>query len=67
MLLANHLPPFVEKVNEIKSKGVDGIYFLSAYDPFVLSAWGKSANVKDEAITFISDGNAEWSMFIIIF
>ncbi|TIA86633.1 hypothetical protein E3P99_03640 [Wallemia hederae] len=58
---ANHLPPFVEKAQQIHGKGVDVIAFLSSNDPFVLSAWAKSAGVKDDSIIFISDGNAEWS------
>ncbi|EOR02858.1 Putative peroxiredoxin [Wallemia ichthyophaga EXF-994] len=58
---ANHLPPFVAKASEIHDKGADVIAFLSSNDPFVLSAWAKSAGVKDNSIIFISDGNAEWS------
>ena len=54
-------PPFVEKAQQIHGKGVDVIAFLSSNDPFVLSAWAKSAGVKDDSIIFISDGNAEWS------
>ncbi|TIB87451.1 peroxiredoxin [Wallemia mellicola] len=55
-----HLPPFIEKAQEIHDKGVDVIAFLSANDPFVLSAWGKSHN-SDGSIIFISDTYAEFS------
>ncbi|KAF5093758.1 hypothetical protein DV451_005149 [Geotrichum candidum] len=57
---ANHIPPFIQKVNEIKAKGVDDIIILSANDPFVQAAWGKALGGADKLI-FASDGNAAFS------
>lgn len=37
-----HLPGFIEKADEIKSKGVDSIACISVNDAFVMDAWGKS-------------------------
>ncbi len=36
-----HLPGFIEKADEIKSKGVDSIACVSVNDAFVMDAWGK--------------------------
>ncbi|KAJ2974777.1 hypothetical protein NUW54_g11843 [Trametes sanguinea] len=38
---ANHAPPYLAKVDELKSKGIDVIAVLSANDPFVLSGWSR--------------------------
>lgn len=54
---ADHIPPFVQKIGELKSKGVDEVVVISANDAFVLNAWGKALGVKDEII-FASDPNA---------
>ncbi|EAU86553.2 thioredoxin-dependent peroxidase [Coprinopsis cinerea okayama7 len=56
----NHLPPFLQKYDEFKKKGVDVIAVLAANDPFVMSGWGRFEGLKDKILT-ISDTNAEWS------
>jgi len=38
----SHLPGYVEKFDEIKSKGVDLVVCISVNDPFVMEAWGES-------------------------
>ncbi|CDK27722.1 unnamed protein product [Kuraishia capsulata CBS 1993] len=57
---ANHIPPFVEKIGELKAKGVDDVVILSANDAFVQAAWGKALGAKDELI-FASDPLASLS------
>ena len=47
---AKHLPGYVKAYEEYKIKGVDDIICISANDPFVMDAWGKSQNVKDKII-----------------
>ena len=51
-----HLPGFVEKADEIKSKGVDKIVCVSVNDAFVMDAWGKVHNA-DGKVEMMADGN----------
>ena len=55
-----HLPGFIEKVDEFKSKGVDTIACTSVNDPFVMDAWGKSAGT-DGKIMLLADGSADFA------
>ncbi|QIL02640.1 peroxiredoxin [Sphingomonas sinipercae] len=56
---ARHLPSYVEKAGELKSKGVDEIACISVNDPFVMSAWGERDGSAD--ITMLADGNGEFA------
>ena len=56
---AQHLPGFIEKAAEIKSKGVDTIACLSVNDVFVMDAWQKANSADD--IQMLADGNAEYT------
>lgn len=47
---ARHLPGYIQKLPEIKSKGVDIVAVIAYNDAFVLSAWGKANNVKGDDI-----------------
>ncbi|KAJ2503387.1 peroxiredoxin type-2 [Coemansia sp. RSA 1972] len=53
-----HLPAYVTKFNELKSKGVDMVVCVSGNDFFVMSAWGKSENVKNNII-MAGDANGD--------
>lgn len=55
-----HLPGYVEKADEIKSKGVDAIYCLSVNDPFVMSEWGQQHKVEGK-VAMLADGNCEFT------
>jgi glutaredoxin/glutathione-dependent peroxiredoxin len=55
----NHLPGYVQKMDEIKAKGVDAILVTSVNDVFVMDAWSKSAGA--DGIEFISDGNGDFT------
>jgi glutaredoxin/glutathione-dependent peroxiredoxin len=57
---AQHLPGFVERADEILSKGVDRIVCMAVNDVFVMDAWGKSARVGDKII-MAADGNADFT------
>ncbi|ESO83571.1 hypothetical protein LOTGIDRAFT_169267 [Lottia gigantea] len=56
----DHLPGFVNKVDELKAKGVDRVACISVNDPFVMAAWGKSANA-DGKVRMLADTCAEFS------
>ncbi|KAI0954238.1 hypothetical protein AcV7_007523 [Taiwanofungus camphoratus] len=56
----NHLPPYIEKYEEFKAKGVDTIAVVAANDAFVMSGWARLMGLKDKIIA-LSDGDAAWS------
>ncbi len=60
---ARHLPGYVDKADELKAKGVDGIVCTSVNDVFVMGAWGKSASAT-EAVRFLADGNGAFAKAI---
>lgn len=56
---ARHLPGFVEKIDELKAKGVDEVACTAVNDAFVMGAWAKSAGA-DGKVTMLSDGNGDF-------
>ena len=56
---ARHLPSFVDKAGDLKSKGVDEIACVSVNDPFVMAAWNKSDGSSE--ITMLADGNGAFA------
>ncbi|KAF7369340.1 Peroxiredoxin [Mycena venus] len=56
----NHLPPFLEKYDEFKAKGVDVIAVIAANDLFVMSGWARFEGCKDKIVA-LSDPGAKWS------
>lgn len=57
---AKHVPGFLDKFDQLKSKGVDQIVCLSVNDAFVMGAWGKDQKVGDK-IVMAADPNAEFT------
>jgi glutaredoxin/glutathione-dependent peroxiredoxin len=57
---AKHLPGFVEKAAELRSKGVDAVACLSVNDAFVMNAWGKQQNA-DGKVQMLADGNGDFT------
>ncbi|MCA9580193.1 MAG: glutathione peroxidase [Myxococcales bacterium] len=55
-----HLPGFVARAEEIRSKGVSDIVCLAVNDPFVMRAWGKEHGA-DGKVTMLPDGNGEFT------
>lgn len=55
-----HLPGYVAKADEIKSKGIDDIVCMSVNDPFVMKAWGEAKGVAGK-VTLLPDGNGEFT------
>lgn len=58
---AKHLPGFISNLSALKSKGVDVVACLAFNDAWVMSAWGKANNIKNDDILFLSDTGAEFS------
>lgn len=56
---ARHLPGYVEKAQDLKSKGVDEIACTAVNDAFVMGAWNQNAGSGD--ITMLADGNGEFA------
>lgn len=57
---AKHLPGFVQRAAEIKSKGVDTIACMAVNDVFVMNAWGKHSGVGDDVV-MLADGNGDYA------
>ncbi|KAE9445965.1 hypothetical protein RHMOL_Rhmol08G0299100 [Rhododendron molle] len=55
-----HVPGFIEKAEELKSKGVDEILCLSVNDPFVMKAWAKTYP-ENKHVKFLADGSATYT------
>ncbi len=56
----NHLPGFVDKADDIYSKGVDTIACMAVNDVFVMDAWGKDRGVGDKVV-MLADGNGDYA------
>ncbi|KAJ6360579.1 hypothetical protein OIU77_004574 [Salix suchowensis] len=59
-----HLPGFVEKSAELKSKGVDTIACISVNDAFVMRAWKENLGIGDDGVLLLSDGNGDFTKAI---
>jgi len=49
-----HLPGFVANADQIKAKGIQNIFCISANDPYVMNAWGEINNTGNK-IKMLSD------------
>jgi len=49
-----HLPSFLEFAEKLKEKHIRKVFCISINDPFVMEAWGKNYNLKDE-LTLLAD------------
>jgi peroxiredoxin len=56
---AKHLPSYVDKAEELKSKGIDEIACISVNDPFVMAAWGKADG--SDSVIMLADGNGAFA------
>ncbi|MEQ8824742.1 MAG: peroxiredoxin [Filomicrobium sp.] len=55
-----HLPGFLERMDEIKSKGVDAVCCTSVNDLFVLTQWAKDTGAEGK-VEFLADGAGEFA------
>ncbi len=59
----NHLPGYLEHLDTIKSRGVDGVAVVSVNDVWVMEAWSKATQGAGK-IQFLSDGSAGFAKAI---
>lgn len=57
---AQHLPGFIQKADEFKSKGVDKIICMSVNDAFVMQAWAENQGAGDK-VAMLADGNGDFA------
>ena len=60
----NHLPGYIQKLDQLKAKGVDVVAVVAYNDPFVMSAWSKANGVKNDDILFMTDAETKFSQSI---
>ena len=55
-----HMPGFVERFDELRSKGFDAVACTSVNDIFVLANWAKDSDA-DGKILMLADGSADFA------
>jgi peroxiredoxin len=55
-----HLPGYVDKSSDLKTKGVDTIACVSVNDAFVMGAWGKDQSTGDK-VMMLADGSGDFT------
>ena len=58
-----HLPSFLGSTEELKRKNISKVFCISINDPFVMEAWGKSYNLKDQLI-LLADAKGDFTKSI---
>ena len=49
-----HLPGYIEKLGQLKAKGVDVVAVIAGNDAWVMNAWGKANKVtSDDIVRFL--------------
>ena len=55
-----HLPSFLASTEKLKEKNIRKVYCISIIYPFVLEAWGRNKNLKDE-LTLLADVKGDFT------
>jgi len=55
-----HLPGYVDKAANLKSKGVDEIACVAVNDAFVMAAWGKEQKTEGK-VRMLADGSGDFA------
>jgi len=58
-----HLPSFLGATEELKKKNISKVFCISINDPFVMEAWGKSYNLKNQ-LTLLADVKGDFTKSI---
>ena len=56
----DHMPGFVDRVGEIKAKGIDAVVCTAVNDIFVLTNWAKDSGA-DGKIEMLADGSGDFA------
>ncbi len=57
---ARHLPGFIEKIDQLKEKGVEEVACTAVNDAFVMQAWADQAGASGK-VTMLADGNGDFA------
>lgn len=57
---AKHVPSYLAKYDQLKSKGIDEIWCMSVNDAFVMGAWGRDQKSGGK-IRMMADGSADFA------
>jgi peroxiredoxin len=57
---AKHLPGYVANAANLRDKGIDTIACMAVNDVFVMTAWGRDAEVGD-TVLMLADGNGDYA------
>lgn len=55
-----HMPGFVDRVSELKAKGIDQVVCTAVNDVFVLDNWAKDTGATGKVL-MLSDGNGDFA------
>lgn len=55
-----HLPGYIQKAGELKSKGIAEIFCVSVNDPFVMAAWGKDQGAEGK-VRMLADPTGQFT------
>ena len=55
-----HFPSFLESTEKLKEKNIRKVFCISINDPFVMEAWGRNYNLKDE-LTLLADVKGDFT------
>ncbi|MBU1210268.1 MAG: peroxiredoxin [Alphaproteobacteria bacterium] len=55
-----HMPGFLQRLDEIKGKGVDAVCCTAVNDAFVMDQWGKDTGAAGK-VEMLADGDAEFA------
>ncbi|KAG0736619.1 hypothetical protein G6F57_002082 [Rhizopus arrhizus] len=55
-----HLPGYIEKAQDLKSKGIDLVACTSVNDAFVMTEWGNSLKAEN-TVTLLADSKGEFA------
>jgi len=59
----NHLPGYLQRLDEFKAKGVDALAVTGVNDVFVMKAWAEATGAQGK-IEFLADGSADFAKAI---